>query len=316
MVKRRTFLKSGLAGVFPFLGLPSIETSGCIEKIAPYPERFERAEDTNGILTGFTDLDFKLSSYEWNKNGMVSTQGISRSDFVLLAGCSAMGKTAFAMNIVRNLVVDQKTSVSIFSLGASKLWLEAFLLCSLAKVNIFGLKVGYLREDEKIRLQKAASLLRNAPFFIDDTPCLSVSDIKERILGSKPEFRPGLVIIDDLQLIHDDGNSKINSNDLHGVAKSLNFLAKGINIPIIALLNVDNIYLENGDYDKMPCLTDLRVFGKIEQETDVILFIHKHEDEPELSNVIVAQNRDGNTGIVSLAFDRSFARFDNLAAFG
>jgi replicative DNA helicase len=260
-----------------------------------------------GVSTGFFKLD-KLTS------------GFQKSDLIILAARPSMGKTAFALNITRNAAVECQIPVAFFSLEMSKEQLVMRLLCSEARIDSIQLRDGSVSKQDWDRLKNAGSTLYDAPIYIDDSYNNSVLSIRAKSRRLKKENGLGLVIIDYLQLIKVMRTSERRDLDVSEISRSLKGLAKELAIPVVALSQL-NRQSERRD-DKRPRLSDLRESGALEQDADVVAFIHRENafrKKGELSfdegtaELIIAKQRNGPTDSIHLTFLDAYARFENLA---
>jgi replicative DNA helicase len=282
------------------------ETFKNIEKL------YERKELVTGVPTGFNDLDNM-------------TAGLQPSDLVIIAGRPSMGKTAFILNIVEHAGVHASPAVPVlvFSLEMSKEQLVQRMLCSVSKVDASRLRTGNLVDSDWSKLTQGAGVLSEAPIFIDDTPGITVLELRAKARRLKAERDLGLVVVDYLQLMQGH-NSESRQQEISEISRSLKALAKELNVPVIALSQL-NRSLENRT-DKRPIMADLRESGAIEQDADVIMFIYReavycedcksrertcekgHEKDAE---IIVGKQRNGPIGTVHLTFQGQFTRFEN-----
>ncbi|BAI79546.1 replicative DNA helicase DnaB [Deferribacter desulfuricans SSM1] len=262
---------------------------------------YEKKEDIIGIPSGYTDLD-KL------------TNGFQDSDLIIVAGRPGMGKTAFALNIALNASYRFDKSIAIFSLEMSANQLVQRLLATEAKIESSKLRSGKLNMEEWNRLASVGGELNDLKLFIDDTPAISVMELRAKCRRLKKEHGLDMVIVDYLQLM---SGSNVDSREqqISEISRSLKALAKELNIPVIALSQL-NRSVENRS-DKRPQPSDLRESGAIEQDADLIIFLYRdevyHKDSKfqGLCEVIVAKHRNGPTGSVYLAFLKEFTRFEN-----
>ncbi|MDZ4699250.1 MAG: replicative DNA helicase [Rhodothermales bacterium] len=269
-----------------------------------------------GIPSGFSRLDDM-------------TGGWQKTDLIIIAARPSMGKTAFSLAVARNaaLHAEKPTGVAYFSLEMGAQQLAQRLLTSEARVDAQAARTGRLRDEEWPKLARAAGKLSAAPIFIDDTPGLSVLELRAKSRRLKAEHDIGLVIVDYLQLMHGSGNSK-NSNreqEIAQISRSLKSLAKEIDVPVIALSQLSRAVETRGG-DKRPQLSDLRESGSIEQDADLVAFIYRAErygitvDEngnstEGIGEIIIGKQRNGPIGEVQLAFVNQFARFENLTTY-
>jgi replicative DNA helicase len=268
----------------------------------------QRKEMITGVPTGFTELD-KM------------TAGLQPSDLIILAGRPSMGKTAFAMNIAQNAAVIDKTGVAIFSLEMSKEQLALRLLCSAGHVDSQRVRTGRLQDEDWPKLTRAVGMLEECPMWIDDTPAISVLEMRAKVRRLSSQFPLGLIVVDYLQLMRGRGSIENRTQEISEISRSLKAMAKELKVPVIALSQL-NRSLESRT-DKRPMMSDLRESGAIEQDADVICFIYrdevynKAEDNPQkgISEIIIGKQRNGPTGTVKLTFIKEFTMFENLSAF-
>ncbi len=293
-----------------FVDIPTIvrESFGSIDSlVAP-------GQHITGLATHFTDLDEK-------------TRGLQPSELVILAGRPSMGKTAFAMNIAENAAVRDGKVVGIFSLEMSREALLRRLLCSAARVDSSRLNSGFLSRDDRQRVLEAAAQLAEAKLFIDDSPGISVQEMRAKARRLQvDQKRLDLLIVDYLQLMSATaiGGGKRFENrtqEVSAISRGLKALAKELRIPVVALSQLSRAPETRGERGHKPQLSDLRESGSIEQDADVVGFIFREElyrpDEPELegmAELIIAKQRNGPTGTVKLVFLKSSTRFENRAA--
>ncbi|MBT8331425.1 MAG: replicative DNA helicase [Deltaproteobacteria bacterium] len=260
-----------------------------------------------GVPTGFTGLDNL-------------TCGLQNSDLIILAARPSMGKTAFALNVARNAAVESGVPVAVFSLEMSKEQLVMRLLNAESMVSSDRFRDGFISKGDWEKLNKACSTFYNAPIYIDDSADNSVLTIRAKSRRLKMEKGLGLVIIDYLQLMKVARISERRDLEISEISKALKGLAKELEIPVVALSQL-NRQLERRD-DKRPRLSDLRESGSLEQDADVVAFIHREEvfkkNEDKIpfegkAELIVAKQRNGPTDTLPLAFLKAYSRFENLA---
>jgi len=259
-----------------------------------------------GISTGFQKID------EY-------TSGLQNSDLIIVAGRPSMGKTAFAINIAQHVAIEDKVPVAIFSLEMSKEQLALRMLSSDGKVDSQKIRRGFVGEMDWPKLITAANRLSEAPIFIDDTPAISVLEIKAKSRRLKAEKGLDLIILDYLQLMRGRDTSAPREQEISEISRSLKALAKELDVPVIALSQL-NRQVESRT-DRRPQLADLRESGAIEQDADVIMFIYrdevynKSEDNPEKgkAEVIIGKQRNGPVGVAHMTFLKEFTCFENLA---
>lgn len=268
-------------------------------------KRFERKEQVTGITTGYNRLD-------------MLTAGLQSSDLIIVAARPSMGKTAFSLNMAMRSAIQQGIPVAIYSLEMSMSQLMMRMLCAWGKVDLSHLRHGYLNSEEWSKLYHAADVLGQAPIFIDDTPALSPLELRARTRRLKVESDVGLVVIDYLQLMRGNRRTDSREQEISEISRSLKSLAKEINIPIVALSQL-NRKLEDRT-DKRPQLSDLRESGAIEQDADVIMFIyrdevyHKQQDNPKkgTAEIIIGKQRNGPIGTATLAYLANYTAFEDL----
>lgn len=269
-------------------------------------ERQGKKALVTGVPTGFTQLDHK-------------TSGLQGSDMIILAARPSMGKTALALNIARNAAIDGNVPVAIFSLEMSKESLSERLLCAEARVDSGRLRGGFLNPEDWNRITEAASVLSEAPIYIDDSPDISATSIRTKSRRLKMDKDLGLIIIDYLQLMKGRASSERRDLEISEISRALKLLAKELNVPVLALSQLNRKLEERAD--KRPQLSDLRESGALEQDADVVAFIYrdevynKDENNPNrgTAEVIIAKQRNGPTGIIPLTFLGQHTRFENPA---
>lgn len=273
---------------------------------------YESREIVTGVPTGFDEID-KL------------TTGFQPADLIIIAGRPSMGKTAFSLNIAQYAAIKKNIPAALFSLEMSKEQLVLRMLCSEAKVDAHRLRGGFLGEEDWPKLTRAAGILSEAPIFIDDTPALSVLEMRAKTRRLMAEHKLGLVIVDYLQLMRGRGlfargrSSETREQEISDITRSLKSLAKELHIPVIALSQLNRRVEER--QNKRPQLADLRESGAIEQDADLIAFIYRDEiydrsdDNPNkgIAEIIIGKQRNGPVGEVKLAFLDKYTTFENLA---
>lgn len=282
------------------------DTFKAIEKL------YERQELVTGVPTGYTQLDSM-------------TAGLQGGDLVIVAGRPSMGKTAFCVNVVENATMqgDQPISALIFSLEMGKEQLVQRMLCSVSKVDASRLRTGHLGESDWPKLTSGAGLLSEAKIFIDDTPAISVLELRSKARRLKAEHDLGIIVIDYLQLMS-GSNPESRQQEISEISRSLKALAKELDVPVVALSQL-NRSLENRT-DKRPIMADLRESGAIEQDADVIMFVYREavycdackkrdgscdKDHEQDAEIIIGKQRNGPIGTVHLTFRGQFTRFEN-----
>ncbi len=267
---------------------------------------YSRKELITGVPTGFEKIDDL-------------TSGLQKSDLIIVAGRPSMGKTAFALNIAQFAAMESQTSVAIFSLEMSKEQLVFRMLASEAKVDSQRLRKGFLGETDWPKLTTAAGRLSEAPLFIDDTPAITVLEMKAKSRRLKADAGLGLIVVDYIQLMRAGGYRDNREQEISEISRSLKALAKELKVPVIALSQLNRKVEDRTN--RRPQMADLRESGAIEQDADVIAFIYRDEvynksdDNPEkgIAEIIIGKQRNGPTGSVKLAFLEKFTTFENLA---
>ena len=275
-------------------------------------ERFKSSDGITGVPTGFADLDQK-------------TAGLQPTELIILAARPAMGKTSFALSLAQNAATSGAWPCLVFSLEMSSTQLAERMLCSEARVDASALRRGQLQRQDMTNLTYAAATLSKAPILIDDTPALSLRELRaraRRFRSNKELFagkKTGLIVVDYLQLMRGSPQAAKASREqeISEISRGLKGLAKELDIPVLALSQL-NRSLEQRT-DKRPQLSDLRESGAIEQDADVIMFIYrdvvynKEAENPHIAEVIIGKNRHGATGTVETHFEGRFTRFENLS---
>ena len=264
---------------------------------------YHRKEDITGLATGFNDLD-KMTS------------GLQGSDFVIIAGRPSTGKTAFALNIAAHAAVELHRPALIFSLEMSKEQLVQRLICAEARVDSRNVRSGFMQQGEWSRIVNAAGRLHEAPLFIDDTANLSVLEARAKARRIMAEHRLELVVIDYLQLMQGRWRAENRQQEISEISRSLKALAKELNVPVVALSQLSRAVEARGE--GLPRLSDLRESGALEQDADLIMFLARKENAPDVeagtTDLVIGKHRNGPTGRLELVFHAEYTRFDNLAS--
>jgi replicative DNA helicase len=290
-----------------FMGVQEIvrETFGSVDAL------LQRGQRITGLATHYTDLD-------------EMTSGLQRSDLVIIAARPSMGKTAFVMNIAENAAIEDQGVVGVFSLEMSREALLMRLLCSQARVDAHKMRTGSLWQDDTKKVVRAMEQLAHAPIFIDDTPGISLSEMRAKARRLKQsQGKLDLIIVDYLQLMSGGGKRFENrTQEVSAISRGLKALAKELSVPVIALSQLSRAPESRGG-DHRPQLADLRESGSIEQDADLVMFIFREEvykqDDPELqgrAEIIIAKQRNGPIGRVKMAFLKHCTRFESLAEGG
>jgi replicative DNA helicase len=273
-------------------------------------EVFERVEHlfhhkggTTGIPSGFPDLD-KMTS------------GFQRSDLIIVAARPSVGKTAFALNIAQNVGVRARETVAIFSLEMSASQLVQRMICAEANVDAQRMRTGFLEGDDWEKLTMAIGSLSEANIYIDDSPAITVADIRAKCRRLKKERGLGMILIDYLQLIHGRKGSDNRQQEVSEISRTLKQIARELEVPVIALSQLSRGVEQR--QDKRPMMSDLRESGSIEQDADIVAFLYRddyYDKESEKKNIIeiiIAKQRNGPVGTVELAFMKNFNKFVSL----
>ncbi|MBZ4646737.1 MAG: replicative helicase [Petroclostridium sp.] len=256
-----------------------------------------------GIPTGFIDLDHK-------------TAGLHPSDLILIAARPAMGKTSFALNIAQYAAVHANVPVAIFSLEMSKEQLVNRMLWSEALIESQKIRTGELQDEDWPKLARVIGPLSEAPIYIDDTPGISIAEMRAKCRRLKLEKNLGLVVIDYLQLIQGRGKIENRQQEISEISRSLKILAKEINVPVITLSQLSRAPESRADH--RPVLSDLRESGAIEQDADIVMFLYRDDyynpdtDKKNIAECIIAKHRNGSTGTVELVWLGQYTKFANL----
>ena len=271
----------------------------------------QRGQRITGLAMHYTDLD-------------EMTSGLQRSDLVIIAARPSMGKTAFALNIAENAAIEDQRVVGIFSLEMSREALLMRLLCSQARVDAHKMRTGSLWQDDTKKVVRAMEQLARAPIFMDDTPGISLSEMRAKARRLKQaQGRLDLIIVDYLQLMSGGGKRFENrTQEVSAISRGLKALAKELSVPVVALSQLSRAPESRGG-DHRPQLADLRESGSIEQDADVVMFIFREEiyktDDPELqgkAEIIIAKQRNGPIGKAKMAFIKHCTRFETLVEGG
>ena len=286
----------------------SVLIKGALENI----EILRNKEDTlSGIPTGFSNLDRVTSGWQ-------------ASDLIIIAARPGMGKTAFALSMARNIAIDYKKAVGFFSLEMSSEQLVNRLIASEAQLGANKLRKGDLADHEMIQLHEKIKYLSEAPIFIDDTPALTIFELRAKARRLVKNHNVGILIIDYLQLMHAGGNAGNREQEISTISRSLKGIAKELKIPVVALSQVNRgVESRSGVGSKRPMLSDLRESGSIEQDADIVTFIYRPEyykifewdngdDSRGQAEIMIAKHRNGSLANIRLKFTAEFAKFSNL----
>lgn len=268
-----------------------------IEKI------FNNRGGVTGVASGFGELDSK-------------TSGFQKGDMILIAARPSMGKTTFALNLAQHAALKEGKNVAVFSLEMSKEQLAYKLLCSEANVDMLKLRTGNLEDSDWENIAKASGPLSSAKIYIDDTPGLSVMDMRSKCRRLKIESGIDMIVIDYLQLMSGSRSSESRQQEVSEISRSIKALAKEMECPVIALSQLSRAPEQRTDH--RPMLSDLRESGSIEQDADLVMFLYRDEyynketEEKNVAECIIAKQRNGPTGTVKLAWLGQFSKFGNL----
>ncbi|MFB3163760.1 replicative DNA helicase [Neobacillus sp. 179-C4.2 HS] len=264
----------------------------------------QRAGEITGLETGFIELDRM-------------TAGFQRNDLIIVGARPSVGKTAFALNIAQNVAHKTGENIAIFSLEMGAEQLVMRLLCAEGNIDAQRLRTGSLTDDDWGKLTMAMGSLSNSGIFIDDTPGVRISDIRSKCRRLKQEHGLGMILIDYLQLILGSGRAGENrQQEVSEISRSLKQLARELQVPVIALSQLSRGVEQR--QDKRPMMSDIRESGSIEQDADIVAFLYRddyYDKESENKNIIeiiIAKQRNGPTGTVSLAFVKEYNKFVNL----
>jgi replicative DNA helicase len=264
---------------------------------------YDQKEPITGVASGLIKLD-KL------------TAGFQPSDLVIVAARPSMGKTALTLGWAQHIGIYKRKPVAFFSLEMSKEQLVLRMLCSESRINNTSVRTGNLSERDFARIVDGASRLSEAEIFIDDTPAITITELRAKARRLHRDHQLGAIIVDYLQLLRSPAYSHSREQEISDISRSLKALAKELNVPVIALSQL-NRSVESRT-DKRPMMADLRESGAIEQDADVIMFIYRDEvynkESPDkgVAEIIISKQRSGPTGAVRVAFSGEFTRFDNL----
>jgi len=275
-----------------------------IETYNKIEELYLRKSHIIGVPTGFAEFDRM-------------TAGLQPSDLILIAARPAMGKTSFALNIVQHAALRAGVPVAIFSLEMSKEQLVTRMICSEAMIDSHKLRTGNLEDEEWKKFAKALALLSNAPIYIDDTPAITVSEMRAKCRRLKlKEKGLGLVMVDYLQLMTARGRFESKQQEIAEISRSLKALARELNVPVLALSQLSRAPETRADH--RPILSDLRESGAIEQDADIVAFLYRDEyynpdtDKKHIAELIIAKHRNGPTGTIELLFLDKHTKFKDL----
>ncbi|MBL1212655.1 MAG: replicative DNA helicase [Ignavibacteriae bacterium] len=261
------------------------------------------------VATGYFNLDDMLG-------------GFQKSDLIIVAARPSMGKTAFALSVARNAAIDHGVPIAIFSLEMSTTQLATRLISAEARINAHSVRTGKFRAEEGAKISRTVHKLSKAPIYIDDSPGLTILELRSKARRLKTEKNLGLIIVDYLQLVTSSVRVESREREISIISRSLKALAKELNVPVVALSQLNRAVESRAD--KKPMLSDLRESGSIEQDADVVMFLYRPEvygitqypndnmSTEGVAEVIVGKQRNGPTGEARLKFIKDYARFENL----
>ena len=268
---------------------------------------YQRKENITGIATGYRDLDIK-------------TAGLQPSDLIIIAGRPSMGKSALASCITEHVGVIEKAPVAFFSLEMSKEQLVQRMLCSHARVDAHKVRTGFLSQSDWPRLVSAAGKLSEAPIYIDDSPGVSVLEVRSRARRLKAKYDIQLIVLDYLQLMQGPSKSENRQQEISEISRALKALARELKVPLIAISQLSRAVEQRADH--RPQLSDLRESGAIEQDADLVMLLlreecyNQTEENKGMAELIIAKQRNGPIGSLKLAFLGEYMRFENMSARG
>jgi len=274
------------------------------ESIEIIDRLYQRKEHVTGLPTGFEKLDNM-------------TSGLQKADLIILAGRPSMGKSALAVSIGERLGLQRKMPVAFFSLEMSKEQLVQRMLCFQAKVDAHKLRSGFLSPSDWPKLTAAAGELSESKIFIDDTPAISVLELRAKARRLKASNNIQLIILDYLQLMRGTSRSDSRQQEISDISRSIKALARELEVPIIALSQLSRAVESRQDH--RPQLSDLRESGAIEQDADLVMLLMREEyynpteENRGVADLIVAKQRNGPVGTIKLSFIKEYMRFENLA---
>ncbi len=264
---------------------------------------YQNKKKISGIESGFIDLDMK-------------TSGLNPSDLLIVAARPAMGKSAFVLNIATYVAMHMKIPTMVFSLEMSADQMAKRIIASEAEIDSMKLKNADLSSEDWLKLGQASGRVSEIPLYIDDTPGLSSAELRAKCRKAKLEKNIGLIIIDYLQLMESKTKSPSRQQEISEISRSLKILAKELSVPVIALSQLSRASEARADH--RPMLSDLRESGAIEQDADIVMFLHREDyynpdtEKKNVAEVILAKNRSGSTGTVELAWLGQYTKFANL----
>ena len=265
---------------------------------------YQRKENITGVATGFHELD-------------LMTAGLQKSDLIIIAGRPSMGKSALVLCIAEHIGTVERIPVAFFSLEMSKEQLVQRMLCSHARVNAHKVRTGFLSQADWPKLVSAAGRLADAPIYIDDTPALSILELKAKARRLKAQHDIQLIVLDYLQLMQGPARAENRQQEISEISRSLKALARELNVPLIAVSQLSRAVEQRSDH--RPQLSDLRESGAIEQDADLVILLMREEyygqteENRGIADIIIAKQRNGPVDTVKLAFMSEYMRFENMS---
>ena len=274
-----------------------------MENFEQIEKLYEKKTKVTGVPSGFADLD-------------KFTSGFHPSDLIVIAARPSMGKTSLVLSIAQNTALKNKTPVALFSLEMSRHQLVQRLMCSEARVDAQNLRTGHLKEDDWTKLSSAVGKLAEAPIFIDDSPNITIMEIRAKARRLVARQKIGLIVVDYLQLMQGGRRSESRQQEISEISRALKILSRELEVPVIAVSQLSRAVEQRND--KRPMLSDLRESGAIEQDADLVIFIYRDEyynresEDKGIAEIILSKHRNGPTGTVKLVFLEHFTKFVNL----
>jgi len=276
------------------------------ERFENLEKLYENQSPVSGLATPFDELD-------------ALTSGFQNSELVIVAGRPSMGKTSFALNIAQHLGIKEKIPVGVFSLEMSSEQLVMRLLCAEARIDSHRLRMGYIKSSEFAELAIVAGYLSEAPIYIDDSPGITMMELRAKARRLKSEVNVGAIFIDYLQLVSSTDRFENRQQQISSISRGLKALAKELDIPVVVLSQLSRAVESRGG-DRRPMLSDLRESGAIEQDADTVLMLYRPEfyegedsEHVGIAEINIAKQRNGPTGTVKLAFVKEYTRFERLS---
>lgn len=272
------------------------------ETFAQIEAAYRNKGKITGLRTAYVDFDHK-------------TNGLQNSDLIILAARPGMGKSALALNISQNIALRENTGVLFFSLEMPSVQLVHRMICSESRIDSQNVRKGFISDSELIKINDAVAKLEKAPIYIDDTPGISITELRSKARRIKLEHDIGFIVIDYLQLITASGFATSRQQEIAYITRQVKELARELDIPIMALAQLNRQVESRAD--KRPMMSDLRESGELEQTADLVIFIYrddyynKESEKQNITELLIRKHRNGPTGDIELVFNNNFGRFDN-----